>query len=338
MIQFQCPGCNSEIETPDEYAGRSARCPTCNRRIRVPREAAALTAQPADAELQAEPPSSSGVFRLEGRTYAVRPRLEGMLIASAVVIALSIVVFVAIGLMAPVYTPWFLAGLIGGAFALFGALLVLPAYYNIRRSRGRKTGERLAFVDIAVAAVLVVTFLSLALVSRALADNTSCGERLKLVYAALRAYAADNGGLMPPSPETLVEQGHLAASKLTCPLVHGARQGTATYDGRSYLTDRSGRSVIDFRSDVPRFPGDLMILMGGGLHRIRNKATGEDDRGYYVLTLDGSVAYVRQEEANGWLTEQRKVVDRVLAERQIDREARTGAAEGSESGESPAEP
>jgi DNA-directed RNA polymerase subunit RPC12/RpoP len=321
MIQFRCPSCSSEIETPDDYAGRPARCPTCNRRIRVPRK----SAQPAlrdDAEPAVEEPSTArAMFQLDGRTYQVRPRLEGLLLAAAVVNVLSVVALVAVGMVARVRAPWFLAGLIAAAVALFAALLVVPAYYNIRRSRGRKTGQRLVFVDFAAAAVLVVVFLAVALVARASADDSSCYERLKAVHRALIAYAARNGGLLPPRPETLVEQGDLPASKLTCPDVGGVREGTPTYDRHSYRRDPAGQAVIDlrFRDDASRrFPDDLMVLMCSGVSDVLvDEKTGRRVRAHYVLRLDGSITYVPADAAarQRALDQQVRTIRRVLTDR-----------------------
>ena len=321
MIHFQCPRCGAPMETPDHYAGRTARCPTCNRRIRVPRQARAG----AGRDETAPPPidessSTSAVFRIEGRAYQVRAKVDGLLIAACITLALSLAVFVAVGMTAPAYSPWFVAGLVAVGFVLFGALLVVPGYYNIRRSRGRKTGERLVFVIVAVAAVLVVAFLCVALVAKLSADTSPCYARLKAVGRALRQYATRNDQLLPPVPETLVEQGYLGASKLTCPEVRGAREGMPTYEPRSYLRDRRRRAVIDLRfsdDESRRFPRDLIVLMGGGTHDIEETG-GKVVRGHYVLTLGGDVYHVEAKRKDEELKRQQQIVGRVLAARQIE--------------------
>jgi len=326
MIQFQCPSCQTPIETPDSYAGRSARCPTCNRRIRVPRDPRSATVSD-DSPSPDDSSASSAVFRIEGRTYQVRAKLEGLLIAADVVIASSVAVFAGVGLTAPAYSPWFAAGLVATGFALFGALLVLPGYYSVRRSHGLKTGERLAFVSIALAAVLVVVFLCVATVANLSADRTPCHARLKAVGQALREYVVRNEQLLPPKPDTLVEQGYLAASKLTCRQVSGVREGTPTYEPRSYLRNRQGQAVIDLKfqgDESRRFPGDLMVLMDGGVHEIQDEKTSELVPGHYVLTLDGDVYYIRADRKADELNRQRQVVGRVLRARQIEDQQRPG--------------
>lgn len=341
MITFRCPSCNNEIETPDDYAGRSARCPTCSRRIRVPRG----DRRDGALDLGQQPAATSAVFRVDGRTYQVRPKLDGMLIVASVVIGLSVVAFVASGLTWRHYTPWFPAGLIGAGFALFGALLVLPGYRGIRH--GRKTGERLAFVNVAVASLLVLGFLTWAVVSKTmLADTTSCKSRLRAVHAALQAYAAQNGGQFPPQPEVLVSQGYLEASKLTCPHVEGAREGDPTYIRASWRTYTDTKtSVVDLVPGLEPFPGDLLILIDGGVHEIRDETTGRHHRGHYVLTLDGHVNYVGKGAValGDQLRKQDRIIQRVLGLREINEiekrkaeRADTGASEATDPGDAAA--
>jgi predicted Zn finger-like uncharacterized protein len=334
MIAFRCPSCSTEIAVPDGYAGRAARCPTCGSRIRVPRRAAESGAIE-DLDGLDESTTSSAIFRMGGRTYAVRPRLEGMLLVAAAVTALSAGAFVAVGLLARVYAPWFLAGLVAAGFALFGGLLVLPAYSGIRRSRGRKTGQRLAFVIVAASAALCVVYLAAGLISRAMGDHATCPARLRAVHQALVAYAAAHGGALPPQPETLVEQGLLPASKLTCPHVPGVREGAPTYMPRSWRRYASGESVIDLRTDVPAFPPELIILIDRGVTDVRVEGTDRTVRGHYVLTLGGEVRHVEVVELAEALSLQKAVIDRVLAERLVDRQQRESAAGGAEPGEPP---
>lgn len=317
MITFRCSGCNNEIETPDDYAGRSARCPTCSRRIRVPRG----DRRDAALSLDQQPAASSAVFRVDGRTYQVHPKLNGMLVAASVVIGLSVVAFVASGLTWRHYTPWFPAGLIGAGVALFGALLVLPGYRGIHS--GHKTGERLAFVNVAVASFLVLGFLTWAIVSKTvLADTTSGKSRLRAVHTALRAYAAEHEGRFPPLPEVLVSEGYLRASKLTCPHVKGAREGDPTYVRASWRTYTDTKtSIVDLAPGLEPFPGDLMILVDGGVHEIRDETTGRRHRGRYVLTLDGHVNYVVEGTAalGALLKKQDRIIQRVLGLREINK-------------------
>lgn len=351
MITFRCSGCENEIETPDDYAGRSARCPTCGRRIRVPRKTGLQADSPA-LGLGESPSASSAVFRVDGRTYEVRPKLEGLLVAASAVIGLSLVAFVAVGLTAQVYSPWFLAGLVATCFALFGALLCLPAYQAIRTSGGRKTGQRLAFLNVAVAAVLVLAFLFVAIVWKyMLADSSSCRQRLQAVHVALRQYAAGNGGLLPSDLQTLVRLGLLKGSKLTCRQVGGVREGTPTYLRHSYPVVQ-GRALVDFRTDLEPFPGDLMILMDGGLHDVLDQATGQRVPARYVLALDGAVGYVPDTQLAMTLAfeDQARIISRVLEARNPRTETpvpeesppssdkKPGDADGAEAGRTDAKP
>lgn len=331
MIHFRCPGCTAAIEVPDNYAGRAARCPTCGHKLRVPRSGAggpsAESETPTDLD---DTVSSTSVFRVEGRAYQVRARLEGLLIVSSLVIALSIVVFVAVGLTVPTYDPWTVAGLIAAGFALFGALLVLPAYNSIRRSRGRKGGERLAFINVAAAAVLVVTFLTAAAVTRALSDYTPCDVRLEMVGRALRDYAAKNQGRFPPRPERLVELGMLAPSTLTCPRVPGARSGDPTYARRSWAIDTSGQAAVDLRHRGHvslGFPDDLLILLGGGVHEVVDQATGRTVQARWALTLGGRALYIPVREVDEELERQRSIIYNVRKRRAVE-EAVTSQDDG----------
>jgi len=319
VIVFRCPNCTAEIEVPDHYAGRSARCPTCNRRLRVPQQrrdhSGALT--PDDL---VDSQSATGIVMLDGHTYQIRPQVDGMVIASSVVIALSLVPMILVGLTIRVYTPWLWASLIATGVVLFGMLLVLPGYANIGRSRGRKTGRRLGMINIAAGLALIAGFLSAGLISYAMADHSTCRSRMQAIHKALMEYATRNDSRFPPRPETLVEKGYLKAGKLTCPKFPGAREGDSTYNEDSY----SGQ--VDLRTDRAEFPGDLMILMGGSVHRkasVVDKETGRQIPFCYALRLKPDpngevVGYVPADEAMQRIVEQRQIIARVLFNRKID--------------------
>ena len=327
MIVFRCPNCNAEIEVPDHYAGRSARCPTCNRRLRAPQQrrdhSGALTP---DEVVDSQ--SATGIVMLDGHTYQIRPQVDGMVVASSVVIALSLVPMILVGLTIGAYTPWLWASLIATGVVLFGMLLVLPGYANIRRSRGRKTGQRLGTVNIAAGLALVAGFLSTGLISYALADHSSCGSRMQAIHKALMEYAARNDSRFPPQPETLVEEGYLQAGKLTCPKYPRAREGDPTYNRDSYTKGYSGK--VDLRTDTAEFPGDLMIMMGGSIHRSPNivdEKTGKQIPFYYALRLKPDrngkvVGYIPVEEMRPRIVEQRKIIARVLFNRSTDEDER----------------
>jgi len=327
MITFRCSGCQNEIETPDDYAGRTARCPTCGKTIRVPQK------EPRTDLPELGPGERTSVFRVDGRVYEVRPKLEGMLLVSSAVVVLAAASFVGVGLVAQVYTPWFLAALIASGFAFLGALLCLPGYQAIRASNGLKTGQRLAFLNVAAAAVLIVVFLFVGVWEYVVADSSSCRQRLQEVYQALREYAAKNDGRLPPSPETLVKQGYLRPSKLTCREFGGVREGYPTYyrDAlrNSYPVGADGQALADFRDDGKEFPGDLMILMDGGVHRMRDEKTGDTIRVRYILTLDGNVSYVpdNREALDNAFEHQARILARVRRDRQAVK-ARAAAPDG----------
>jgi DNA-directed RNA polymerase subunit RPC12/RpoP len=323
MIQFRCPSCQAPIEVPDQYAGRAARCPTCSGRIRVPQKSGGD--QRTEMQLLEDASAtSSAVFRVEGRLYEIRPALDGLLIAAAIVAGLSLAVFAFVGVSVQVYSPWALAGLIAGGIALFGGLLVLPALYNIRRSHGRKTGQRLALTIAAIAAALVLLFATVSVVCKLLEDSTPCHERLQAVYQAFREYAARNGGRLPPRPEALVEQHYLPASKLTCLAASGVREGDPTYLQQSY------DPRIDFNAD-PSFPGDVMLLMESSPTWIVDQASGKKVLARYALQFDGTVSYVpaseNDDEDKRLLVEAFKrrdaVLTRVLETRKINQEQET---------------
>jgi len=315
------------MEAPDDYAGRTARCPTCNRKIRVPQPSQASVPVAESAELD-RASTSSQIFRMGGRAYELRPRLEGSLIASALVNLLSVGLFVSVGMLAEVYTPWFLAGLVGAGMAVFAALLVVPAWYNIRRSRGRRTGNRLALANLATAGLLVAACLCVGLVAKATEDTAPCDERLRAVHRALRQYASNHEGRFPPRPETLVRRGYLPAAKLTCPEHPGARCGEPTYIPESY------RPEVDFGNGEP-FPKDLVILIDRALTTIVDESTGKRVRGHYALELGGRVTYVPHARLEEAIEYQRRVIGRILTERELLEDALSGPAEeDGEKGES----
>jgi DNA-directed RNA polymerase subunit RPC12/RpoP len=310
MIVFRCPGCNKEIEVPNEYAGRTASCPTCSRKLHVPQANGAASAL---EEPLPDRVSQSSQIRVDGRSYQVRPKLEGMIIVSAVVLGLSVICFLLVGLGIATYAPWVVAGLVGAAVGIFGALLLLPAYYNIRRSGGRKTGIRMAMITLGAAALLVVFFVCASLVSLAMTDRSSSAERLRAVHAALLDYAGKNGDSFPPSPQTLVDQKYLRASKLTCPDYPGIREGQPTWKPGTYWPQ------VNLKKDPP-FPDDLIILVDATEHKVRQD--GQMTRFFLVLEFGGKVAHVTIEDDPQTTLrkiheEQVRIIQRVLNEQKV---------------------
>jgi DNA-directed RNA polymerase subunit RPC12/RpoP len=313
MIAFHCPSCHAEIEVPDNYAGRSANCPTCNHKIHVPAGGVATDEGP--PEEMNDP--STNVIRVEGRAYQVPPKFEGMLFAAAAVLALSPVALILPGLGMHTYTPWGAAGLCGAAVALFGLLLLLPAHYSIRRSHGRKTGGKFAFIILGAGVLLLVAYLCVALVSFTMADRSSSVERLQRVAKGLGKYAADNGGALPDAPETLVHQKYIPASTLTCPDVPGLHSGTPTY----VYYDRR----LDLRTDKTPFPGDLIVFVDGIEHEVKgDKGTAKV---FFAIQLDAlrqpkvGIVRVPADQLKDILKQQAQAVGRVIMERNNDKAA-----------------
>ncbi len=316
MITFRCSNCKAEIEVPEHYAGRAAQCPTCGRKLRVPSPAADRT-DSRSAALPLDASSTGSIVSLDGRVYQVRPQIEGMMIAAAGVIGLSVPVLAVVGLTLRAYSPWLWAGLIATGVAGFGMLLVVPGFNNIRRSRGRKSGRRLGMITLAGGLALAATYLSIGLISYAVADHSGCRARLEAVYRAMMQYASQNEGHLPPRPETLVELGYLKASKLTCPKHGGVREGDPTYIPESY----SPR--IDLRTEGDFFPDDTIILIDATVHRsdsIVDPQTGKPTPYCYALRLRPDaqgqvVGYVPYVQVLERINEQRRIIGRVEGNR-----------------------
>jgi len=316
MIAFHCPRCKASIEVPDNYAGRTANCSTCNHKIRVP----SGTVAPDEGLPEEMDDPSTNVIRVEGRAYQVPPKFEGLLFAAAGVLVLSPVALILTGLAAQTYTPWGAAGLSAAGVALFGLLLLLPAQYSIRRSHGRRTGGRFAFIILAVGVLLLVAYLCVALFSFTTADHSSSVARLQKIAKALGKYAADNGGALPDSPETLVLQKYIPASTLTCPEAVNLRSGTPTY----VYYDRR----LDLRypqKDTRSFPGDLIVFVDGIEHEAKLDQTTV--KVYFAIQLDAlrqpkvGIIRVPAKDLRDILKQQAQAVGRVLLERNNEKAA-----------------
>ncbi|MBN2582936.1 MAG: hypothetical protein JXL80_07705 [Planctomycetes bacterium] len=336
MITFRCSNCKAEIEVPDHYAGRVAQCPTCSRRLRVPQPSADRTSsRRVSAPLDTS--STSSIVSLDGQIYQIQPQIEGMMIAAAAVIAASLPVMLLVGLKLRAYSPWLWGGLIATGVVVFGMLLVVPGYSNIRRSRGRKSGRRLGMMAIAGGLTLVATYLSVGLITYAVADHSSCRSRLTAVHRALMQYASRNQGYLPPRPETLVEQGYLRAAKLTCPQHGHVREGDPTYIPESY------NPRIDLRTEGDEFPGDTIILIDATKHRsqgVLDSETGKPEPYYYALRLKPDakgevVGYVPYKYVIERINDQRKVISRVEANRRSYQSGNTETPSPQDDGAAP---
>ena len=152
----------------------------------------------------------------------------------------------------------------------------------------------------------------------ATADRSSSVERLQRIAKALGEYAANNGGALPDSPETLVSQHYLPASTLTCPEAVGLRSGTPTY----LYYDRR----LDLRADKVPFDGDLIVFVDG----IEHEAKGDKGitRVYFVIEIEGlrhpkgGIVRVDAAQLKDILKQQAQAVGRVLMERTNDKAAK----------------
>ncbi len=274
MIRFRCPRCDSEMEVDESFAGRPARCPTCGADLRVP------TAE--ESRLAATPPPGTTRVTVGGRSVDVLPPLETLVIVSMACVGLSVVVFVAAGVLKFVAPPWAVGGLLGALMALLGVIIAVPAYHSVRRSKGRRRGRTHALLSMAVGGGLFLVFVVVAVVgfAREVWLRPTCEENLARIYKALTRYAREHHGDLPPSLETLVQQGYLeSADWLTCP-AHKAPLGENTY----VLTPQVNTEAVG-PDGKPWWPRDTMIVCDG-------RPDAHCDGRVRVLLLDGTIKHV----------------------------------------------
>jgi len=228
MIRFCCPKCESEMEVDESFAGRPARCPTCGSGLKVPKAGDASPLAP-----QAPAPRRPGahMVKIAGEQVEVVPPLETMVVVSIAFVALSVLAVVGVGLGQFVTLPWTVGMALGAVLALLGVMIGVPAYHNVRSSRGRKRGRTHALIAMLAGTGLFLGFLVGALAG--FATNVwlrpTCEQNLEKIYAALRAYADQHDGAFPKSLDILVDERYLdSRSGLTCPAYH-VQVGTTTY-------------------------------------------------------------------------------------------------------------
>lgn len=292
MIRFQCPECGSEMEVDESFAGRSARCPTCGAGMKVPTEGETAPARPAG-----KPPPGAARVMIDGEAVDVVPPLETMVLVSMACVGLSVVVFVVAGLTQFVTPPWAVGALLGALLALLGVIVAVPAYHGVRRSKGRRRGRTHAMISMLAGSGLFLVFLVLALIgfAREVWMRPTCEENLKHIYTAMRAYAEDHDGALPPALETLVDDGHLDSDRwLTCP-AHKMPVGETTY----VLTPEI--NIAAKRPDgKPWWPPDTMIVSDG-------RPDAHKDGKVRVLLLDGKIDHVPVDK---WYTYRKTQNDR----------------------------
>ena len=284
MIRFHCPRCEAQLEVDESFAGQAARCPTCGSNLRVPREG--------DATPRSDPKPGATTLKFHGKTIEVQPPLEVMAVVSVVIVGLSIVALLVIGLSGLVTLPWTVGMALGSLLALLGAIMAVPAYNTIRRSRGQKRGRHLAIAGLAAGGGLCLIF-GIGFLVGFFWDyyrRPSCEQNLKQIYTALRDYAQHHEGAMPRDLETLANNGLLKNRDwLTCPAYH-VQIGQPTY----ILTP-------DVNLNNPLFPPDLMIVSDGAPYDAHR------DGFIRALLLNGTIEKV---PLNTWLAYQKKQAQR----------------------------
>jgi len=245
MIRFRCPKCDGKMEVDDAFAGRAARCPTCGYDFRVPKTGEATPVR--GVETPARPGATT--VKVGGERVEIVPPIETMAIVSVAAGGFSLVVVAALaasGLLAGGWAVW----AVGAAVALLGAMIGVPAYHNVKRSRGKKRGLLLATIGLLGGAGLFLVFAVGAIIGIARAElKPPCEQNLEHVYAALMKYAKEHNGAFPPKLETLVNDKYLDSDEwLICP-AYRFQPGKITYD----LTP-------DININNRLFPADLLIV------------------------------------------------------------------------------
>ena len=313
MIRFHCPNCESVMEVDDAFAGRAARCATCGQPLRIPKPEDSVAA-PLDLT-EGEGPAGPTEVRIDGRTVEVMPPVSGMALGAAVLAGASVVVTAVVALATANRYAWIAGPALGALLALLAAMIGLPAYHGVRRSRGRKRGRRLAMVALVGGLGVFVGFASLATVVaiREFAFRPTCEENLTRIYAALQAYAKAHDGDLPRSLDTLAEEGFLDSRLwLTCPATSEAR-GRLTYT-----------MVPRINLDDARFPPDMMLASDG----IRSHG----DALVRVLLKNGTIRKVPMAEWAEYEKAQGRLWGRIQG--QIHDEAAEKDAAGGEGGAS----
>jgi hypothetical protein len=247
MIRFHCPKCESQMEVDESFAGRAARCPTCGTNLKVPKKG---EAPPSTAAKGPPPRPGAATIKVDGESVEVRPPMQPMVFVSMGFLGAAVAVLIVVGAM---FYSWLIAGILGGVMSLMGTLIALPAYYNVKRSRGRKRGRAHALVCIVAGGGLFLACVAILLVSLVQTSvAVPCEDNLKRIDAALWAYADKHNGAFPPALRTLVDEKYITADVLICPAYRG-RSGEETYS----LTP-------DINVNNPLWPKNLMVVCDKG--------------------------------------------------------------------------
>ncbi|MBE3097777.1 MAG: zinc ribbon domain-containing protein [Planctomycetes bacterium] len=296
MIRFRCPKCDAQMEVDESFANRAARCPTCGHDLRVPK-----TGEPATPIKGVVQPTRPGVtvVKVQGKSVEIVPPMDPMALIALAAVGLSVVAAVGIGVSGFWTPPWAVGMTMGALLALLGAIIAIPAYHGIRRSRGRKRGKALATAGLAGGGVLFLVFLVGAIIGFfTVTLKPPCEENLKRIYLAIRAYADKHEGAFPKSLEVLPAEGYLDGRDwLTCP-AYRVVPGTATY----ILTP-------DINVKNPLFPDSMVIVSDGPPYQ------AHPDGFVRALLLSGKITNVpvaewakyQEEQAKQWNDIQNKI-------------------------------
>jgi hypothetical protein len=269
------------MEVDESFAGRPARCPTCGEAMTVPRADASNSSSSILTPAAPTRPGAAKV-RVDGTDVEVLPPLDTMVVVSLAFVAAAALLPLLFGLALgfAFQYPWTVGMMLGGIAALMGLLIGIPAYHNVRRSKGRKRGR--AHAQIAILAglgLLLISAIGTAVGMGQWLFRPPCEENLQRIYAALRARAEKHDGRFPARLEDLAAEGYLdSATWLTCP-AYKVRPGTPTYILVPHI------NVSD-----PRFPPDMMIASDGppyGAH---------EDGMVRVLWLDGTIKHMKVDD------------------------------------------
>jgi hypothetical protein len=292
MIRFRCPHCQSHMEVDESFGGRAARCPTCGTELRIPKAEETRVAK----ALEESSKSGATVVRVGGKVIEIVPPLDLMAVVGVVLLGVSVAVALAVGLTRVAQFPWTIGLTLGAGVALVAAMTGLPAYYNVRRSRGRKRGKVPALVAAIGGAALAVLFGAGAVagwVNNCLL-RPSCEDNLHRIHAALLKHAAAHDGeVLPRQLELLVRDGYLESKyALTCP-AYAVPPGIPTY------IMHVGRPPVNLNDLI--FPANLALVSDGPPY------DAHPDGGVRVLLLSGEVKVVPHRQWQAFLDDQRQL-------------------------------
>jgi hypothetical protein len=269
MIRFRCPKCDAKMEVDESFAGRAARCPTCGYDFRVPKTGEAVQTR---GMVEPSRPGATMV-KIQGESMEIVPPLETLALIALTTVCLAVIAVPLIGLSSWFTPPWAVAMAMGALLALLGAIIAVPAYHNVSRSRGRKRGKGLATAALAAGGGLFLVFLVGAIIGFVLYSwKPPCEENLKMISVALGNYAQKHNGAYPDGHKanlsTLIQEGYLGSDDyLTCP-AYQVVPGTQTYALTPDLNNRDFPLETMAVSDGPPYEahkdGQVRVLLLSG--------------------------------------------------------------------------